>query len=312
MNKHRKDTSRSNEGPATLSEDPNLVPGQSRKHLAPVYYHMLTAEPRDDVDVSDEALWLKEEPLDYIDKQGIRLANQWFFSLRLQEFVSGPKGTPRRNLYIQYNRALLARGVLKEIRVVEKDPQGRTHELFRCRRREEVLDELDVASAIRERNAYVRDLLAKRAIAEDEYLLIQEGTEIFNQRVAEHLARERLRRNDRPEPMPARPIFDEDEAEDQERESKKEYRRRLADKRGKQSFSRGRRKSARRIGRASAAGESPSTAPELEQREQEDNTQPQPAGPAKKRPKTQSSRSTKPSLGRALGGRTGFQRHTKE
>lgn len=290
-----------------IFQDPDLRTCGGNRHLSPIYFHMLTSEPRLDVDPTDEGLWLVSEPLKTVHKKGIVLNNQWFYSTKLRELVSGPKGTPRRDLHIRYNRAHLARGILKEVVVAERDAQGRFDELCRCGRRDEVLDEMDSASALRERNAFVRDLIGKRAVGEDEYARITRGTQIFNQRIEEHLARERLRKNAKPEAVPATPIYNPEDPEELEREARKKYRADLAEREQRKAAKSKRNRPAKGDPTSQQPGEAVSAGDVRRKkgaRKRKGESKKPPAG---------AGRSTQPlaappkrSLSEALGGKTGF------
>jgi hypothetical protein len=176
--------------------------------LSPLEFHLRTQHPRPHRSGNfDESTWLTLEPIRRVDKQGIRLLGDWYWSEDLESLTTGRSGVPRKSLYIRYDRALAARGVLQEIIVVEEDPQGRFHERCRCSIKGEALGELDRPTFLARRRDYVREMVAARGMLQHEYLRIERGTEVLEAQINDELARKRRQKNRKNPPVVASPIY---------------------------------------------------------------------------------------------------------
>lgn len=196
-----------------MFREPGHVSGQPGEQFSPAGLYALTRVERTDVDPRDEDLWMTEEPLRTVHKGVFMLFRQRFAHDRLAPYSTGPKGRPRADLVVRYNRALLARGVLEEVKVLQRMDGGEYQEICRARPEAEYIGRADWADVIRVRNARFRDLVGKRAMREQEYIALESGTEALERLVDEQLARERLRRRTRPEAIVASPIYAEREAD---------------------------------------------------------------------------------------------------
>jgi hypothetical protein len=194
-------------------ENPLTLPGRPQRNLSPLTFAAATQQLRTDVDAHDDLLWLTEASIGAVEKEGIVLDKQWFWDQDLESLTTGRAGMPRRDLRMLYNRADLARGILREIIIGERDAQGRFSELLRCERRDEALQKLDLTTFLARREEYLGHLLASRTLAENDYLAIERGTEAITQRVNAMLARERNQRKGYKAPIAATPIRSTDEAE---------------------------------------------------------------------------------------------------
>jgi hypothetical protein len=190
-----------------LFEHPNMVPGHPPRHLSPRGMVEATREPRHD-QTQDELLWLTETPLVAIDKDGIDLLRKVFTGLDLLPLTTGPKTRLRRDLVLRYNRAELARGVLKEIVVLERDAQGVYTELGRATRSEVFRQDTDYSVVLRERAAYIEDLVSKVKLDAESYVRIERGTQSVEELVGAIHARERFQRRARHKPIVASPRWE--------------------------------------------------------------------------------------------------------
>lgn len=187
------------------------LPGVRRETFAPAALFRLNAVPRDDVDPFDDTLFLVEKRVERIAKDGIHLGGQIFFDERLESLVTGPEGTPRRKLVMRYDEAQLARGVLEEVCVGERDSVGRWVELCRCPTRETYLTRTDPAVRTQNRIAYRRGLEANTALAQATLTEVRSGTAARVRREDEHAAREARRQKMKFTPRVAEPRYADEE-----------------------------------------------------------------------------------------------------
>jgi hypothetical protein len=202
------------------------LPGVRRETFAPELLFRRNAVPRDDVDPFDDTLFLVEQPLRRIAKDGIHLGGQVYFDELLETLVTGPDGTPRRTLVMLYNAAQLSRGVLEEVRVCERDAAGRLIELCRCPTRATYLARTDPAARVKTRIAYQRGLAAGVALAQETLTEVRSGTEARVHREDEHAARDVRRRGMRFEPRVAEPRH-ADDPQDKARAAARDARQRV-------------------------------------------------------------------------------------
>lgn len=190
-----------------LFEHPNMVPGHSPRHLSPREMIEATREPRHD-QTQDELLWLTETPLVAIDKNGIDLLRKTFTGLDMMPLTTGPKGRLRRDLVLRYNRAELARGVLKELVVLERDRHGVYTELGRATRTDVFRQDTNYSVVLRERAAYIEELVNKVKLDAESYVRIEAGTRSVEELVGAIHARERFQRRVRHKPIVASPRWE--------------------------------------------------------------------------------------------------------
>lgn len=190
-----------------LFEHPNMVPGHPARHLSPREMVEATREPRHD-QTQDELLWLTETPLVAIDKNGIDLLKKTFTGLDMLPLTTGPKGRLRRDLVLRYNRAELARGVLKELVVLERDRHGVYTELGRATRTEVFRQDTDYSVVLRERAAYIEELVNKVKLDSESYVRIEAGTQSVEELVGAIHARERFQRRVRHKAIVASPRWE--------------------------------------------------------------------------------------------------------
>jgi hypothetical protein len=192
---------------AVLFEHPNMVPGVPARGLSPREMIEATYEPRFD-QTQDPHLFMIEEPLNAIGKKGVTLLRKKFTGLDLLPLTTGSKDRLRRDLVIRYNRAQLARGVLKEIVILERDPQGVYNELARATRSDLLNQELDNSVFLRERAHYVAQLVENVRLDAEQLLRIETGTAAVEDLVGAIRARERFQRRNHPDPVVSKPRFD--------------------------------------------------------------------------------------------------------
>jgi hypothetical protein len=190
-----------------LFEHPNMVAGHAARHLSPREMIEATREPRHD-QTQDELLWLTETPLVAIDKDGIDLLRKTFTGLDMLVLTTGPKGRLRRDLVLRYNRAELARGILKQLVVLERDSNGVYSELGRATRSDVFRQDTDYSVVLRERAAYIQELTSKVKLDAESYMRIESGTRSVEDLVGAIHARERFQRRARQKPIVASPRWE--------------------------------------------------------------------------------------------------------
>lgn len=190
-----------------LFEHPNMVPGHPSRHLSPREMIEATREPRPD-QTQDELLWLTETPLVAIDKNGIDFLRKTFTGLDMLHLTTGPKGRLRRDLVLRYNRAELARGILREIVVLERDRYGVYTELGRAKRTDVFHADTDYSVVLRERAAYIEELVNKVKLDGQSYVRIEAGTQSVEELVDAIHARERFQRRAKQKPIVASPRWE--------------------------------------------------------------------------------------------------------
>jgi hypothetical protein len=187
-------------GAEILFEDPNMVPGISARGLSPREMVAATHEPRE-VQTQDPGLFMVETPLNAIGKDGIQFLRKQFTGLDLLPITTGPKNRLRRDLVMRYNRAELARGVLKEIVVLERDAQGVYTELGRATRSDVFRQDTDYSVVLRERAQYIQHLLESVKMDTEQFHRIESGTEALEELARAIQARQRIQRKTRQKPI---------------------------------------------------------------------------------------------------------------
>lgn len=191
-----------------LFEHPNMVPGKPARSLSPREMFAATHEPRLD-QTQDELLWLTETPLNAIDKDGIDLLRRTYTGLDVMPLTTGRKNELRRDLVMRYNRAELARGVLKEIVILQRDPRGVYTEVGRAQRSDVFRQDTDYSSFLRARARYIDELIGKVKLDREAYVRLETGSEMLDELVAAIQARERFQRRQRPGPIVSRPEWED-------------------------------------------------------------------------------------------------------
>ena len=187
-------------GAEALFEHPNMVPGASARGLSPREMVAATHEPRED-QTQDPGLFMVETPLNAIGKDGIQLLRKQFTGLDMLPLTTGPKNRIRRDLVMRYNRAELARGILKEIVVLERDAQGVFTELGRATRSDLFRQDTDYSVVLRERARYIQRLVESVKLDTEQFHRIESGTEALEDLASAIHARERFQRKTRQKPI---------------------------------------------------------------------------------------------------------------
>lgn len=155
---------------------PRRMPGRGTTCFSPARLFSLTHVTRDDIDVEDIDLWLTEEPLETVHKQGVMVGAEWFWAAELLLYTTGSRadGAARPQLVLRYDRSRLARGVLDEVRVLERSSTG-YRLICVARPRDEAIARLDRDRFFAARDAHRDNLLARRTALEHEYVTLQAG-----------------------------------------------------------------------------------------------------------------------------------------
>ena len=182
-----------------------FTPGTTEPCYSPHQFLALTQVGTDPED--DPALWLTEEKVDVVHREGILLLKQYFYDKKLDRYVTGrTKPHKRPNLVVRYNRALLARHVLDEVIVYLQEPNGCYREICRPRAREKALAEVDVNLAVSYQDKYQKVLANKRTKAQEAFLHRESGAEAVARLRERNQARAERQKRSRPEPIAAAPI----------------------------------------------------------------------------------------------------------
>lgn len=193
----------------------------SGRNLSPLQFLAFTQEPRADLDgLSIEDFGLIEERCTRVDKRGVEVFTHFYTSGELLAYVTGDRQSPQRDMYIRYDRALAARGVLKTLEFVVKDEQGKVIDRILLHRRGSPAVEASRDDIMRSRNAFVNALLKTRSNKEVGYMrLLGDGVSLADKLIADGEARRRFQKNNPPPPMPATPIVDGEDREAKAREN---------------------------------------------------------------------------------------------
>ena len=189
-----------------MFEEATHLPGHARVAFSPLQFYALSRVRRLDVDGTAEGLWLTEAPCPAVTEKGIAFFGRQFTHERIQPYINGLPNTPRRDLVIRYDRALLARGVLQEVILCERLAGGQVVERLRLRDRERVLAERDVNAALRERERFLAVYRAKITAAQEAQLTLVHGQAALERFRDEQAERRQRQRREHPAPMAAKPI----------------------------------------------------------------------------------------------------------
>ncbi len=172
---------------------PRRVPGQRRVAFSPRRLFALTQVQREDVDVAELDLWLTEEPLETVHKQGIMLGGEWFWAAELLPLAgTSADRMLRPELVIRYDRSRLARGVLDEIRVFERS-RGTYTLVCVARPRDEAIVRMDRDRFFAARDAHLRGLVARRSGLEANYVTLVAGAQAEEELLRRTDARRKFR-----------------------------------------------------------------------------------------------------------------------
>lgn len=168
---------------------PLRLPGRPDQVLSPSEYGKLTDQSRDPT-LAGADWGLVEEPIETVGKDGIQLFGMEYMATELIPYTSGDKVGPRPKLVARYDRALAARGLLKDVKVLEILEGGHYRPLCVATPRHEFNHaEASGAVFLAFRREYVRVLLAKRTEAERRVSTFSQQ----DQELKAHFDRERAR-----------------------------------------------------------------------------------------------------------------------
>ncbi len=105
-----------------LFEEPDTFPGASTRMLSPAEALAL-AEPCGVAGALSDAFGLIEAPVEAVTKRGVKVAGQFYIHEYLLPWTTGDT-TIRPDFYVRYDRALAARGVLREVELLREFPDG--------------------------------------------------------------------------------------------------------------------------------------------------------------------------------------------
>lgn len=177
-----------------MLDAPDMWVTGSGRHLSPLQFFALTNQPRADLDgLSEEDVGLVEERCTRIDKKGVERFNQFWDSPQLDPYRTGDKDGPQRLLFIRYDRALAARGVLPNMELLVRDDEGRLVDRITLYRHGSPRAQLSVDDAMRTANAYLSSMLKKRSEAEGAYVRMHNGSALAEKLRADIEARRRCR-----------------------------------------------------------------------------------------------------------------------
>lgn len=205
-----------------MFRQPTQLAGRAKAGFSPLEFFSLSHAPREQTTEADDALWLTEEPCPRVSPEGISVAGRLFYDVELQPYVDTRLDVAPPNLVIRYDRALLARGVLDEVRVYRMEPDKSYREICRCKPRDQVSAEIDMNGVMRHYGQFVEVLLAKVSNAEGELFNRSHGEAALAQLRDAQAARERRRRSDKPKARVAEPITHKDRKEREREEAEQQ------------------------------------------------------------------------------------------
>lgn len=147
--------------------DPTNFPGAATRKLSPNDVWAL-AEPCGPRGVVTPHFGLVEDKVTSISKSGVRICGQDFTSPYLVPWTTGGKALPN-NLFIRYDRALAARGVLREAELLLEHVDGVREVVAVCHRDVEVADRSSAAEFRRIYRTLVRSISSELEFQEDQY-----------------------------------------------------------------------------------------------------------------------------------------------
>lgn len=199
-----------------MLQEPRHLDGQRREQFSPDQFYAVSRVVRTDVDGFDDGLWLTEEPCPKITSDGVQFHATVYFHPSLDVLVDVGAAAPQRNFVVRYNRAHLARGVLKEIVILEKDALGGYVERCRCHPKDE-FTQIDFNRLIAQRERLKKVLLAKVAHAQGMRITLEHGDRALEELRNEQARQVRLQRKARRVPIAAAPIMANSQREDAHR-----------------------------------------------------------------------------------------------
>lgn len=201
-----------------LPEAPDMWVTGGGRHLSPVTFFALTHEPRADLDgLSEEDFGLVEEKITRVDKRGVEILTRFYWHPLLKAYTTGDEQSPQRNMYIRYDRARAARGILREVQFFVRDDQGRIIERILLGPKDTPLPEAAKDDYMRARHIYIQAGMKKVSKAEADYVALQRnGLDLADKLIADMEARRRQQKSNPLPPYPAAPITDDQEAQERE------------------------------------------------------------------------------------------------
>jgi len=147
---------------------PDRLPGERDQILSPIDFLALTNQAGDPTHLGND--WgLHEVGIDTLDKDGFQLHGVEYTAVELIPYTTGDKDGARPQLVARYDRAQAARGVLREVKVLEVLEGGAYRPICIAIPREQLKH--DVASRaefLAFRREYLRVLTSKRNLTERE------------------------------------------------------------------------------------------------------------------------------------------------
>lgn len=171
-----------------MLEAPDRIPGQPDQVLSPNDYRALTDKSLDSSMLGD-AWGLTEEPIETVHKSGFRILAGEYMAAELISYTTGNKRGPRPQLFARYDRALAARGVLREVKVFEVTDGGAYHEVCIAIPREHFKHDLGIrAEFLTYRAEYIKVLEAVRGSSQRQLLALEEQSPAIARFFEEHAA----------------------------------------------------------------------------------------------------------------------------
>lgn len=191
-------------------EAPRKVPGERVACLSPLEALSLMRVERPGVDVNDLDLWLSEADVETVHTDGVEFGGETYWHEDLAWLTSGDKRAPRRDYFIRYDRALFARGILKEVHLYERTRKGSD---FRCTcvLRPEALSRLPEADRdrlLQKRAHYERNLKHRRDLSERQLIALESDHAVLDRHLRDLEARRKRQRSTRRKPIVSEPIIE--------------------------------------------------------------------------------------------------------
>lgn len=147
--------------------DPNNFPGAATRTLSPDDVWDL-AEPCGPRGGITKHFGLTEDEVTSISKRGIRICGHDYTSPYLAPWTTGGEDPPN-NLIVRYDRALAARGALREAELLLEHADGIREVVAICHRDVEVADRSSVAEFHRVYRKFVKSISSELEFQEDQY-----------------------------------------------------------------------------------------------------------------------------------------------
>jgi len=185
-----------------LFSEPDRLPRTRAITLSPFEMIALTRVRRTlPTEAREDRAWMAEHVCTRIGKEGLEFDSGFWMHPALMGLTTGAASGPRPTFIVAYDASAQARGALNHVQIHQQLRTGERQFICEAVRRDTFGASHDVAEYLSASDAYLRTLLAKRALAEHEQVRIVSSVEETNRLVLAQAARERTGTRER---LPAR------------------------------------------------------------------------------------------------------------